>query len=161
MSIELTIQYTDSEYKLATKEKLAEMPNINLHTYLPTGILFLISLVLFYLNVAFSWWGISLIVLISIYAIPCLLWSILMPLIALALAKKKKLGETYHFTINEELIKRSSEQGTLKTHWEELVSVDFLPHNVFFNMEKGSMVIPNSRLTDSQLETLRLYAARN
>lgn len=38
MSIELTIKYSDSEYKSAIKEKLAVMPNINLHTYLPTGI---------------------------------------------------------------------------------------------------------------------------
>lgn len=160
MSIELTIRYSDSEYKSAVKEKLAVMPNKNLHTYLPTGILILVGLVLFYFDVVFSWWGISLIVLLSIYAIPCLLGSILMPPIALAFARKKKLQDTYHFTINEEQIERSSEQGTLKTKWEELVSVDFFPKNIFFNLEKGSMLIPNSRLTDSQLETLRLYAAR-
>ncbi|WP_409425774.1 MULTISPECIES: YcxB family protein [unclassified Pseudoalteromonas] len=159
MSIELTIKYSDSEYKSAIKEKLAVMPNINLHTYLPTGILILFGLVLFYFKVVFSWWGISLIVLTSIYAIPCLFGSILMPPIALAFAKKRKLQDTYHFTINEEQIERSSRQSTLRIKWEELTSVDFFPQNIFFNLKKGSMVIPNSRLTDSQLEELKLYAA--
>ena len=42
MSIELTIKYTDAEYKAAIKEKMAVMPNKNLHTYLPSGILFIV-----------------------------------------------------------------------------------------------------------------------
>lgn len=160
MSIELAIKYSDSEYKSAIKEKLAVMPNKHFHTYLPTAFLISVGVALFYFNVMFSWWGISLITLLSMYAIPCLLGDVLMPSIALAFAKKKKLRDTYHFTINEKQIERSSEQGTISIKWEELASVEFFPQNIFFNFEKGSMLIPKSRLTDAQIEQLRLYAAR-
>ncbi len=136
------------------------MPNKKLHTYLPTGILILVAAVLFYFDVIFSWSGVCLLLFLSIYAIPCLLANLLLPQIALVFAKKKKLQETYHFIINREEIERNSEQGTIKVKWEELISVDFLPENVFFNMKKGSFLIPNSRLTNAELEDLRLYAAR-
>lgn len=160
MSIEITIKYSDSEYMSAIKEKLAVMPNKQLHTYLPTGVLVLVVLVLFHFNAIFSWWGMSLIVLLSIYALPCLFCDICMPKIALAFAKKKKLQDNYHFNINEDQIVRRSEQGMLKVSWKEIISVDFFTQNTFFNLEKGSMFIPNYRLTDAELEKLRLYAAR-
>nr|MDC2856751.1 hypothetical protein [Ningiella sp. W23] len=114
MSIELTIKYSDSEYKSAIKEKLAVMPNINLHTYLPTGILILFGLVLFYFKVVFSWWGISLIVLTSIYAIPCLFGSILMPPIALAFAKR----ESYKTLTTSQLMKNKLKEAPDKVHLE-------------------------------------------
>lgn len=161
MSIELTIKYSNTEYKSAIKEKLAVMPNKSLHTYLPTAFFILILFALTYYDAAHSWWGISIIVLLSIYAIPCLFGDWIMPKIALAFAKKKKLQDTYHFTITENHIERRSEKGLLiSTKWEELVSVEFLPQNIFFNLEKGSMLIPNSRLTDEELEKLKTYAER-
>lgn len=160
MSIELTIKYSDAEYKSAIKEKLAVMPNKYLHTFLPATLLALVGLVLFYFNVIYSLWGLSILVLVSVYAIPCLLGDFLMPHIALAFARKKKLQDTYHFTISEHQIERTSEKGTLTTKWENIVSVDFFTQNVFINLEKGAMFIPNARLTDNQLEKLRSYAAR-
>ncbi|TMN88596.1 hypothetical protein CWB72_12695 [Pseudoalteromonas phenolica] len=160
MSIELTIKYSDAEYKSALREQLTVMPNKHLHTYLPTGILIFVGVVFFYFNVLFSWWGISLITLLSIYAIPCLFADFLMPSIALAFAKKEKLQDTYHFTINKEQIERSSGQGKLNTKWEDLTSVDFFPQNIFFNLEEGVISIPKSRLTDAEIEKLRIYAKR-
>ena len=160
MSIELTIKYTDAEYKAAIKEKMAVMPNKNLHTYLPSGILFIVVSALYYFNFIFSWWGIATTVILSIYAIPCLLGDFLMPSIALAFAKKKKLQDTYHFKIDQDRIERSSEKGVLTIKWEELSSVDFFPSNVFFNLPNGSMLVPNSYLSSAELEVLKSYAAR-
>ena len=160
MSIELTIKYTDAEYKVAIKEKLAVMPNKNLHTYLPSGILLIVVSALYYFNFIFSWWGIATTVILSIYAIPCLLGDFLMPSIALAFAKKKKLQDTYNFKIDQDRIERSSEKGVLTIKWEELSSVDFFPSNVFFNLPNGSMLVPNSYLSSAELEVLKSYAAR-
>ncbi len=160
MSIELTIKYSEAEYKAAIKEKLAVMPNKNLHTYLPTGILLILITALYYFDFIFSWWGITTIVILSIYAIPCLLGEFFMPSIALAFAKKKKLQDTYHFKIDKEKIERSSEKGVITTKWAELSSVDFFPKNVFFNLPNGSMLVPNSYLSSAELEVLKSYAAR-
>jgi len=142
MSINITIKYSDAEYKAAVQEKLAVMPNKNLHTYLPSIVLFLVVSTLLYFNWVSSWWGTSLIILLSTYAIPCLFGCFIMPSIALAFAKKKKLQDTYHFKIDKYQIERSSEKGNITKKWKDLVSVDFFPHNVFFNLEEGSMLIP-------------------
>jgi hypothetical protein len=160
MCIELTIKYSEAEYKAAIKEKLAVMPNKSIHTYLPTGILLIVVAVLCYFNFIFNWWGIATVVILSIYAIPCLLGDFLMPSIALAFAKKKKLQDTYHFKIDKDKIERNSEKGVMTTKWEDLSSVDFFPKNVFFNLPKGSMLIPNSYLSSAELEVLKSYAAR-
>ena len=161
MSIEITIKYTDADYKAAIKEKMAVMPNKNLHTYLPTGILFLVVVALYYFNFILNWWGIGIVVVLSIYAIPCLLGDFLMPSIAFFFAKKKKLQDTYHFKIDKDKIERRSEKGCITTKWEELSSVEFFPKNVFFNLPNGSMLVPNSYLSDAELMLLKSYAARS
>ena len=160
MSIEITIKYTDAEYKSAIKEKIASMPNKSFHSYMPTAILVIIFVTLVYFEVANCWWGVFIIILLSIYAIPCLLSDWLIPQIALALARKEKLQDSYHFTITEEHIERISEKGVLCKKWGELVSVDFFSRNIFFNLDNGSMLIPISRLTTAELQKLKGYLAR-
>ena len=154
MDIKLTINYTDDEYLCAAREKIEQMPKLKVHTYAPIIVLFLVVFILVNFALLNTWWGISLTVIIALYAIPSLFGRYLIPYIALAFAKKKKLQETYDFSINTSRIKRSSEQGEIDVFWSDLQSIDETAKNFFFNLNNGSMLLPKARFSDTQLSLL-------
>ena len=158
MSIELTIKYTEDEYLSAVKEKLEVMPNRRLHTYAPFLVFCIVVFGLWQIEKIDTWWGLLITILLGVYAIPCLFSDWLMPKIALIAARKKKLSDTYHFVIDDQGIVRQSEQGSLKFEWRDVPSVDFFPNNVFINLERGSVLIPVSRLSSTDLALLKQYA---
>ena len=154
MDIKLTINYTDDEYLCAVREMIEQMPNLNAHTYLPIIILILVVVTLTKYSILYTWWGISLTTIIAFYAIPSLFGRYLIPYIALALARNKKLKETYGFSINTLGIERSSEQGKINILWSELESIDETATNFFFNFNDGSMFLPQARFENTQLSLL-------
>ena len=163
MDIKLILNYSDDEYLCAVREKVEQIPNINVHTYVPFILLVLVVLLLNYFILLNTWWGISLSSIIALYAIPSLFGRYLIPYIALIFARKKKLQETYDFSINSEKIYRSSEQGVIEVLWSDLKSIDETAKNFFFNISNGSMLLPKSRFSNEQLqwlnETILAYKA--
>ena len=160
MSIKLEIKYTDKEYLVAQRERIEAMPNNGLYTLL--SVLFFVGLVflLTHYKVALTWWGISLTLFTGGYALLSLFLVQLGPYINLALAKKTKLDNTYLFVIDQNIIRRSTEVGTLEVSWKQLDSVEFSNENVTLHLKNknGSMLIPNARLREHELETLKAYA---
>ena len=158
MSIELTLRYTEDEYLCSYKERMAQIPYKNLHTYGPPGVFLISAFTLFQFDTMSSWWTTILLVIMGIYSLLCLAGIWLMPKLALMVARKNKLNDTYRFSIDHLRFRRQSKQGLLEEPWTEFVSIDFYQKNVFFNLKRGSMVIPLSRLSESQLTELKGYA---
>ena len=160
MNIELEIKYTEEEYMSAVREKIDSMPNNAIYTSLSFITLFTLIAVLTYFKVAFSWWGITLIVLIAIYSVLSLFLSSMGPKLALIFAKKKKLENVYTFVIDQYLIRRSTEIGTIEVAWKQLDSVEIYSENIFFNFKKknGSMVLPVKRLNEHEITLLKSFA---
>lgn len=162
MSIELTIKYTDEEYMDAVRDKIAAMSNKEIHTLLPIALSSIIIALLQFFDFAMTWWGI----IVTVFAIVALLYGITSlamqwagPRTALFLAKNKKLQETYKFEINEDGISRSSESGEINLTWNQINSVEFLDSSIFFNLKKGSMLIPLARLNDSEIQKLKFFVS--
>ena len=82
------------------------------------------------------------------------------PKIALIFAKKNKLENVYTFVIDQNLIRRSTEIGTIEVAWKQLDSVEIYPENIFFNFKKknGSMVLPVKRLNEHEITLLKSFA---
>ena len=158
MTIELTIQYTNAEYKSAVEDYLDFKPQKRRSFWFPLIAWLITTGLLSYFDVLFTWWGLSIFLALTIYVVPCLFPKTFMPNIALLSAKMKKLKETYHFKIDDKFIERRSEQGTITLEWDELESVNVCTHNVIFNLGLGVIPIPLSRLTKSQLEQIQRYA---
>ena len=157
MSIELTLRYTEDEYLCSYKERMAQIPYKNLHTYGPPGIFLISAFTLLQFDTMTSWWTSILLVIMGVYSLLCLAGIWLMPKLALKFARKHKLNDTYQFSIDHQCFRRKSKQGLLEEPWGEFVSIDFYQKNVFFNLKRGSMVIPLSRLSESQLTELKGY----
>jgi hypothetical protein len=101
-----------------------------------------------------SWWGISLSLILALYAIPSLFGRYLAPYIGLLFARKQKLKETYNFLISSEAISRSSQQDVIEIIWRDIKSIDVTTNNYFFNVANGSMLLPKSRFSNEQLQWL-------
>ncbi len=158
MSIELTLRYTDNEYVCSYKEKMKTIRHKGLHTYVPLGAFVFLTFVLYQFDKMDTWWGTLLLFTTGIYALLCLLGEWFIPKIALVFARNKKLNDTYHFSIDSQSVKRTSKHGLLEARWSEFDSVDFFQNNIFFNLNRGSMVIPRSRLSNIQFKKLKIYA---
>lgn len=158
MSINLTIKYTELDYKTAISEQISRMPNRYLHTYVPSFILAFLIGALRYFDFLATWWGIGVTLLLSTYAVVCLFGSVLVPQIAVVLNKSKKLQHTYHFSINAQHVKRATHGEEIIVLWEQFTSVEFTKFNVFLNLADGTMLIPKHCLTHPQLVKLKIYA---
>jgi hypothetical protein len=154
MEIKITVNYTDDEYLCAVREKVDQMPNIKVHTYIPFMMLVLVVCLLNYFVLLDSWWGTSLYLILALYAIPSLFGRYLAPYIGLFFARKQKLQETYSFLISSEKIYRSSQQGVIEVLWSDIKSIDVTTKNYFFNVSNGSMLLPKSRFSNEQLQWL-------
>lgn len=157
MKIEFTIKYTDLEYLWAVKEKMTQMPNKLAHTYLPILGISLLMFTLTYYQVTWSWWLMLLSGLAVIYALICLFANKVLPSIALWIAKKTKLKETYSFTIDSKQVVRKSNNTELRILWSEFSSVDIFNRTIFLNNKDGAVVIPKARLSSQQLKTLTKF----
>ncbi|QPG04715.1 hypothetical protein IT774_10865 [Salinimonas marina] len=157
MSIELTLRYTEDEYLCSDKERMAQIPYKALHTYAPLGVFFISAFTLFQFAAMASWWGTAMLVVVGSYSLLCLAEEWISPKLALMCARKTKLNDTYQFSIDRQGCRRTSKQGLLVAPWSEFVSIEFYPRNVFFNLKRGSIVIPLSRLSESQLKELKGY----
>jgi hypothetical protein len=154
MEIKLTVNYTDDEYLCAVREKVEQMPYKNAHTFIPFIIWISIIGLLNYFLLLDSWWGISLSLILALYAIPSLFGRYLAPYIGLLFARKQKLKETYNFLISSETISRSSQQDVIEVLWRDIKSIDVTTNNYFFNVANGSMLLPKSRFSNEQLQWL-------
>jgi len=157
MFIQVSIKYTEHEYLEAVKEKLTVMPNKQAHTFLPFILLLLLTSIFYKTDTIFTWWAEFALVLLALYAIPALFGNWFMPRITLYMARKKKLKDEYFFTITEKEILRSSKAGELRVLWGDLISVDCFANNIFFNLKNGSMLIPVSRLSATELAKIKAY----
>jgi hypothetical protein len=158
MTIELNIKYTKSEYKEATLEKVKVMPNLKAHTFGPTVLFGIIYFLCSYFN-TFAWWSITLLVLSGIYAVINLL---ILPFFAGDIAAsfaRNKLLPLYQFTIDETGIMRTDKDGVIQKAWTELVSIDTFGDYMFFNLVRGSMLLPLKRLDPVQAKELSGYVS--
>lgn len=160
----ISVSYTEDEYLVALKEKLASMPNKRFHSLWPAGLLISALVLCVSYEILFNGWALSLLFILALMALSGLMGDRLAIAVALWNARRsKKLELQYSFTFDQQGFVRRSSRGEIVIPWRDVLSVDSHANSLIISVARGAIPIPKGQLTGEECNTiLRLFnAGRN
>lgn len=159
--LEITVNYTEGEYKEALREKLAAMPNKLFHTLWPVGLFLLVLVLCSSYGVLSNGWAILLLIFLAFMTVPGILGDKFVVSLALWNARRsKKFESQYHFMFDSKGFSRRSSLGDSVVSWADVLRVEDYSGSLIINVKGGAIPIPKGQLKSDECRMiLNFYKA--